>query len=209
MTSLVAAIPWLIFIPACFALNMAPGPNNMTAFLNGARMPLGAALLAGLGRAPAFALLILLTAVGLGAALAASATAFWVIKILGAAYLIYIGVKLWRAPPPAVERVGDPPTALAQARQDFLVAIGNPKAIAIFTAFFPQFIDVSRPIEAQVLIMGAAFLALEALAMAFYVLAGLAFGGVLGRSIGFTALNKSVGGFLVFSGVSLAISSRN
>ena len=198
---------WLLFAPACFALNAAPGPNNVTAFVAGARMPLGAALLASIGRLPAFMILIAVTAVGLGAALAASATAFWLIKILGAVYLIYIGVKMWRAPAAAFEDSASA-GAWRLAKRDFWVAIGNPKAIAIFTAFFPQFVDIAQPIEPQILQLGAVFLALEALAASLYVIAGRLLRGAVGRFGGFGLLQKGVGGFLVMSGVSLAASSR-
>lgn len=202
---------WLLFLPACFALNAAPGPNNVTAFVNGARLPFGLALLASLGRQPAFALLIVITAVGLGAALAASASALWIIKILGAAYLIYIGVKMLRAPAEAMDSAaasGEKGEVAALARQDFLVAIGNPKAIAIFTAFFPQFLDPAAPVEPQILIMGAAFLGLEALAAVLYIVAGRLMGGAVRRAGGFGPLQKGVGGFLIFSGITMALSSE-
>ncbi|MEO1274867.1 MAG: LysE family translocator [Pseudomonadota bacterium] len=202
------SIAWALFIPACFALNAAPGPNNVTAFVSGARMPFGLAILAGMGRLPAFALLIAITAIGLGALLAASTAALWVIKILGAVYLVYIGWKLFRTPGAAIPT--EPDRAVwAAAKQDFWVAIGNPKAIAIFTAFFPQFLDPSRGVEAQILVMGGAFLVLEGLAMLLYVLAGRLMRGAVHRVGGFGLLNKGVGGFLVFSGVSLAFSARN
>lgn len=198
---------WFLFVPACFALNAAPGPNNVTAFVNGARLPVGAALLASLGRQPAFALLIAVTAVGLGAALAASASALWIIKILGAAYLIHIGVKMLRAPAARLEAAGEG-DVVALARQDFLVAIGNPKAIAIFTAFFPQFLDPAEAVAPQILLMGAAFLGLEMIAAAIYVLAGRLFGGAVRDSKAFGWLQKGVGGFLVFSGLSMALSAQ-
>ncbi len=200
-------ISWALFVPACFALNMAPGPNNVTAFVNGARLPVALALLASAGRLPAFALLIAITAVGLGAALAASGSALWIVKILGAAYLVYIGVKMLRAP--AAEAKTDlAGGAWAYARQDFLFAIGNPKAIAIFTAFFPQFLSEGAPIAPQILTMGAAFLLLELLAGALYVLAGRFTRGLVDRMGGMGRLQQGVGGFLIFSGVSLAASNR-
>ena len=87
-------IAWALFIPACFALNCAPGPNNMMAFSNAARLGFVMACLGGLGRIPAFAALIGITVLGLGAVLAASAEAFLLIKIAGAVYLVYTGFQL-------------------------------------------------------------------------------------------------------------------
>lgn len=207
VAELAARIPWLLFAPACFALALAPGPNNLTAFVNGARLSLGPAVLACAGRLPAFAILIVITAIGLGAALAASTSALWLIKILGAAYLIYIGVRMLRT------RAADAIDPGAQsfwplAKQDFLVAIGNPKAIAIFTAFFPQFLVSETNVAAQILIMGAVFLALEFVAAVTYVIGGRVLGGAVRRAGFFDWIQKSVGGFLVFSGISMAASSR-
>ncbi len=198
---------WLLFLPACFALNAFPGPNNMTAFVNGARMPVATALIASLGRLPAFALLITITAVGLGAVLAASASALWVIKIVGALYLTYIGIRMVLARPAPVEDDGQA-DMLPLARQDFLIAISNPKAIAIFTAFFPQFLDHTQPVEPQILAMGGVFLALETVAAALYILAGKLMHTTVQQFGGFGMLQKGVGGFLVFSGVSMALSSQ-
>lgn len=196
---------WLIFIPACFALNMAPGPNNITAFATGARFGFWAGFLAALGRMPAFAFLITITAVGLGAALAASALAFTVIKYVGAVYLVYVGIHMWRAriDPAELEQDLD---IRALVRRDFLIAITNPKAIAMFTAVFPQFLDPALPVAPQFLWIGTTFLCLETVAIAIYVAAGKALSGVINQTVLGRALNKAVGGFLVFSGASLALS---
>jgi len=203
------AVAWALFIPACFALNMAPGPNNLLAFTNAARFGFIHALVGGSGRLVAFALMVTLVAVGLGALLATSETAFLMVKWCGAAYLIYVGIKLVRSRPAtaaAQEHVIANRTQLM--RQEFLFAAGNPKAIAIFTAFFPQFIEPSTAAFPQLLAMGGVFLALELVAIGIY-----SFGGTVARSLlnsvsVLTWLNKGVGAFLVGSGVSLALSSR-
>lgn len=200
-------INWALFIPACFALNLTPGPNNVTAFVNGARLPFLQALFACAGRVPAFAILVSITAIGLGAALAASGEALTAIKIIGALYLVYIGVKMMRAPTANAE-VGVDGDVWSFARQDFMFAISNPKAIAIFTAFFPQFLSESAPIAPQILSMGVAFVALELTAGLIYATAGRFMRGLVDRMGGFGRLQKGVGGFLVFSGVSLAASNR-
>lgn len=199
-------IAWALFIPACFALNCAPGPNNMLSFAYGARFGFAKAFLAGMGRMPAFALLIAVTIVGLGAILSASATAFHIVRIVGAVYLVYIGVKLWR------QAAADAKIVQTQLpdmmRRDFAIAISNPKAIAIFTAFFPQFIDRTLPVWPQLLQLGGAFLLLEVAAVALYAVAGYALGGVLKTERAFRAINRGVAAFLVASGVSLGLSGR-
>ena len=198
-------IPWALFAPACFALNMSPGPNNMTAFVNGARLPLWAALAASLGRQPAFAILISITAIGLGAALAASGAALWVIKIIGAVYLVYIGWKMITSPTGQARSFDGRAGFWPYMKQDFMFAISNPKAIAIFTAFFPQFLQEGQPVAEQIAVMGVAFLALEVLAAAIYVGCGRLLRGAVDRVGGFGPLQKGVGGFLIFSGAALIV----
>ena len=86
----------IVFVPACFALNMTFGPSNLLALTNGAREGIGKAATAALGRMVAYAGLIAITGIGLGALLAASALAFSIVKWAGAAYLVYLGIRLLR-----------------------------------------------------------------------------------------------------------------
>ncbi|MCC0030656.1 MAG: LysE family translocator [Brucellaceae bacterium] len=199
-------IAWSIFLPACFAINCAPGPNNMLAFSNGARLGLVPGMLGGLGRIPAFTLLILVTIVGLGAVLAASATAFTVVKLVGAVYLIYVGVQILRKAR-QLASMGVQDTSLrALMRRDFTLAISNPKAIAVFTAFFPQFVDPTMPAWNQLAQMGAAFLVMEVGAVALYVLAGVFLGRLIRSQRVFVHLNRLVGAALIVSGGTMAFS---
>lgn len=161
----------LLFIPACFALNMAPGPNNLLSLHNASRFGLRTACLAGGGRLLAFAGMITLAAMGLAVVLHTSEYLFLAIKLIGAAYLFYIAWQLWRAPVGEVIQADDQPRgAWRLARQEFWVAAGNPKAILIFTAFLPQFVSVnsSTPVSQQFLWLGVLFLLLEWSAIAIY-----------------------------------------
>ena len=89
----------LLFVPICFALNMTFGPSNLLSMTNGARAGIGFAALAGIGRLIAYGPMMAVSAAGLGVLLATSAVAFHVVKFLGAAYLIWLGIKLLRTPP--------------------------------------------------------------------------------------------------------------
>ena len=199
-------IAWSIFLPACFAINCAPGPNNMLAFSNGARLGLVPGILGGLGRIPAFTLLILVTIVGLGAVLAASATAFTAVKLVGAVYLVYVGVQILRKAR-QLASMGVQDTSLrALMRRDFTLAISNPKAIAVFTAFFPQFVDPTMPAWNQLAQMGGAFLVMEVGAVALYVLAGVFLGRLIRSQRVFVHLNRLVGAALIVSGGTMAFS---
>lgn len=163
-----------LFLPACFALNMAPGPNNLLSVSNSTRYGYRTACIAGLGRLLAFAGMIALASAGLAVVLQTSALLFYAIKIVGAAYLFYLAWQLWRANPGAEAAASDAPAGiLTLARQEFLVAAGNPKAILIFTAFLPQFVNPNQPVPAQFALLGALFLLLEWIAIGAYAYMGL------------------------------------
>ena len=163
-----------LFLPACFALNMAPGPNNLLSVSNATRYGYRRACVAGVGRLLAFAGMIALAAAGLAVVLQTSELLFYGIKIVGAGYLLYLAWQLWRANPAAEDAVTAPANGLlALARQEFLVAAGNPKAILIFTAFLPQFVDPNRAITPQFMLLGALFLLLEWIAISAYAYMGL------------------------------------
>ncbi|QJP95141.1 LysE family translocator [Pseudomonas fluorescens] len=163
-----------LFLPACFALNMAPGPNNLLSVSNATRYGYRRACVAGIGRLLAFAGMIALAAAGLAVVLQTSELLFYGIKIVGAGYLLYLAWQLWRANPAAEDAVAAPANGLlALARQEFLVAAGNPKAILIFTAFLPQFVDPNRAITPQFMLLGGLFLLLEWIAISAYAYMGL------------------------------------
>lgn len=165
-----------LFLPACFALNMAPGPNNLLSVSNATRYGYRRACVAGVGRLLAFAGMIALAAAGLAVVLQTSELLFYGIKIVGAGYLLYLAWQLWRDNPAAEDAVAAPANglqALALARQEFLVAAGNPKAILIFTAFLPQFVDPTRAITPQFMLLGVLFLLLEWIAISAYAYMGL------------------------------------
>ncbi|MHC8286322.1 LysE family translocator [Pseudomonas sp. XS1P51] len=163
-----------LFLPACFALNMAPGPNNLLSVSNSTRYGYRTACMAGIGRLLAFAAMIALASAGLAVVLQTSELLFYGIKIVGAAYLFYLAWQLWRAAP-GTETVmaGAPAGMLTLARQEFLVAAGNPKAILIFTAFLPQFVDPTQAVTPQFAVLGALFLMLEWIAIGAYAYMGL------------------------------------
>ncbi|NQZ81084.1 MAG: LysE family translocator [Colwellia sp.] len=164
----------VLFIPACFALNMIPGPNNLLSMANAQRYGFKYAVGAGLGRIAAFIVMIFLAATGLATVLYASETIFLTIKIIGAFYLFWVAYKLWNSKVPEVEEQNQDNNGIYQlAKQEFLLAAGNPKAILIFTAFLPQFIDSSQSAGSQFFILGAVFLFLELLSISIYAIFGV------------------------------------
>ncbi len=166
-------IDLLVFVPACFALNMAFGPNNLLALNHGAQSGVSLAFRAALARLLAFVLMITISALGMGILLSASATVFTALKLAGAAYLIWLGWRLLKSSSKMQA------TAIAHGfatvgeafRREGLVAIGNPKAILIFAAFFPQFVNVDS-YAASYVALGAIFIALEVVAILIYAMIG-------------------------------------
>jgi threonine/homoserine/homoserine lactone efflux protein len=118
----------LVFFPACFALNLAFGPNNLLSLTYGLREGVRVAVLASAGRLLAFAIMIVVTAFGVGAVLAASELVFTILTWAGAAYLVWLGVKILTASGPVA--VPGAPTGRRPLKslllQEFWTAIGNP-----------------------------------------------------------------------------------
>jgi len=203
---------WLLYIPAAFALNMFPGPNNILSMSNAARYGFGPAFYAGFARLPPFAVMVALTAAGLGALLTASETAFLMLKWGGAAYLFYLGLRTIFAPSSAPIEAGLAPAERADlrtlARRDFLVAASNPKAMAIFAAFMPQFIAPGSPYWLQLTEMGVAFLAMEIVAIALYAILGLRLRAMAATARGLAWVTRGSGVALILSGVALAMTRR-
>ncbi len=199
----------LLFVPACFALNMAFGPNNLLSMTIGARHGVRTALHASVGRLVAFTLMIAVAALGMGALLMASALAFTVVKVLGAAYLIWLGVRILRSKPDVSSVQADLGSGGVRSymRQEFLVAIGNPKAILIFTAFFPQFVAPGN-YWGSFTILGGIFLVLEVIAIAIYAYAGTRLSGVMRNARGLRWINRISGGTMIAFGAVLAVAKR-
>ena len=168
---------WLLYLVASVGLSLTPGPNGLLALTHGACFGLRRSVGTVLGGAAGFLLLIAASLAGLGALLAASEQAFTVAKWIGAAYLVYLGIKVWRSPaaivavgPGAADAGGARPSDLF--RQGFLVAVSNPKALVFFAAFLPQFIVPGLPYWMQLAVLGGTFVVVEILYE--LMLAGLA-----------------------------------
>lgn len=200
---------FLLFAPACFAINMAFGPNNLLSLTNAARSGVAPAVLAAAGRIVSFAVMIAIAGVGLGAILAASETIFTAVKWAGAAYLIWIGIKLIRAGVPLLGN--DPSTVPLSLRkltlQELWVAAGNPKAILVFTAFFPQFVD-PQAYASSFAILGATFLVFEVVAIMVYSFIGARLGRYIRNGRILKWFNRMSGTMMIGFGLALMFTRR-
>ncbi len=202
---------WIAFVAASTALVLIPGPTVLLvvsyALGQGWRAALPMALGVALGDFTAMSLSVL----GIGALLMASATLFTVVKWVGASYLVYLGIKLFRAGGTlSAEPRTDESSALRMGAHAWLVTSLNPKGILFFVAFFPQFIDQHLAFWPQVLILQATFLAIAfANALAYAYFASRARGFVRNQRV-IGAINKAGGSMLIGAGVaSVAIRSGN
>lgn len=202
---------WAAFTAASAVLLVIPGPTILLvvsyALGQGWRTALPMAVGVALGDFTAMTLSML----GIGALLAASATVFTVLKIIGAGYLIYLGVKLFRAGGTLrAEPRTDAASSAKMMAHAWLVTALNPKSITFFIAFLPQFVDRHGDFFTQMMIFEATFLAL-AFANAFgYALVASRARGLVGNPKALRIFNRTGGTLLIGAGIAtVAIRSGN
>jgi threonine/homoserine/homoserine lactone efflux protein len=151
----------LAFAAMSFLLIVVPGPSVL--FTVGRALAHGrrAALSSVVGNAAGAYVLVVAVAFGVGALVASSAAAFTALKLTGAAYLVYLGVRTWRQrgslPDPATDG-GGTHGSLRTLREGFVVGVTNPKTIVFFAAVLPQFVDPAQEhVTGQMLLLGLVF----------------------------------------------------
>jgi threonine/homoserine/homoserine lactone efflux protein len=154
---------WLIYFLAALGLSLSPGPNGLLALTHGALHGRRRALYTIFGGALGFVVLIALSMFGIGVLLQRSVLWLTAMKWVGGAYLVWLGVQVWRAPPIGidVQGVARPPAAWSMFRQGALSALTNPKGLLFFAALLPQFIDPARSLYGQFVIMAGTFAVIE------------------------------------------------
>ncbi len=157
---------WLVYLAAAVGLSLTPGPNGLLSLTHGACYGFRPTVSTVLGGALGFFLLIAISLAGFGTLLAASERAFLVAKWIGAAYLVYLGIRVWRSAPPdfgaatCLTRTNDLGT-YKMFQQGFLVAVSNPKGLLFFAAFLPQFMVAGSPFLLQLAVFGGTFVLVE------------------------------------------------
>ena len=168
-----SASVWLAYFAACWVIAISPGSGAVLSMSHGLSYGLRQTSATILGLQAGLVFILLVAGGGLGALLLASETAFMIVKIVGALYLIYLGIQQWRAPvhagPEATVRV-----APMSARRRFLIGLltnaTNPKGIIFMVAVLPQFINPNRPLALQLLILAVTMCAVDLVAMHSYAL---------------------------------------
>ncbi len=196
---------WLIYLIAAIGLSLSPGPNGLLALTHGVLHGRRKALYTILGGALGFIAVIALSMFGIGALLKSSLTWLVVMKWLGGAYLVWLGIQVWRSPPIGVELQGSaqPRPGWSLFRQGALSALTNPKALLFFTAFLPQFIDPARSLVVQFVVMAGTFAIIEIATEVFIASAAHRISPWL-RRVG-RRFNQACGGVFVAIGIALPL----
>ena len=199
---------WLAFTAASIILLLIPGPTVLLvvsySLTQGRRVALATAAGVALGDFTSMTLSL----AGLGALLAASATMFTVLRWAGAAYLIYLGIRLWRAEP--VLATVDAPARSARSilHHAYTVTALNPKSLVFFVALVPQFISHDVALLPQLVILEATFVTLATLNTLMYALAADTLRSRIRRSSVLRWMNRIGGASLIGLGAATAALAR-
>jgi len=194
---------WWLFVGMTFVVSATPGPNMLLVMSHGARFGWRKAVMTMAGCMSALLTMMSLSAAGLGAVLHTSPRVFDALRYMGAAYLAYLGYRLWIAPShneqtseatadAAVQRSGG-----SLYREGLAVAASNPKAIVFAAAFFPQFIHADAPALPQFGILLSTFAVIEVAWYGIYAVSGHKLSRYLQRQEVLKAFNRVTGGVFV------------
>ena len=164
---------WVIFSTAAFLNIISPGPAILLAISNGVSLGLRAVIISAIGNMIGLFILSTVSMFGLGLILQTSALLFTLLKVLGATYLIYLGVKKFRSndiffvdsdTQIPFEKID----YFKKFKEAFIIAVTNPKAILFFVAFFPIFLDINSPPLSQFIIMTLTFMGISFASLVTY-----------------------------------------
>jgi threonine/homoserine/homoserine lactone efflux protein len=196
---------WWLYLGAIVLIACTPGPNVLYVTTRSIQYGLRASAAAMMGCLLALVLMLIGSVAGLSALLITLPMAFDILRYLGAAYLIWLGIQTWRAPdePADVANVTPEASLVGTFRGGFLVGISNPKLLIFATAFFPQFITPDTPWLPQFTVLVATFVAVELTFYLVYALGGRRLAAHLVRGVWRRRLNRASG--VIFAGFGVAL----
>ncbi len=204
---------YLLYLTVTAIMVASPGPGVILTLSNSIRYGIKSALSGVLGIALGILIIAIISASSLGVLLATSALAFTILKYIGAAYLIYLGIKLWRSP--TIKFEGDADSAVfnkaqyfPRFKEGFLVTLLNPKPIFFFMSLFPQFINHQQSYLLQFSILTLTFCGLILTVHALYALGANSVKSWLSTPKGSKTINRVGGSVFVLFGFGLATSQR-
>jgi threonine/homoserine/homoserine lactone efflux protein len=202
----------MLFTLTSFVAIATPGPTVLLALSNGARFGTRVALFGMLGAMLSDLILIGAVSIGLGAVLAASETAFQILKWIGVNYLLYLGIQLLRTKPESQHGVLElHPTPIHPYRlflKCLLVALTNPKGYLFFSAILPQFVNPQAPQFPQYVLLALTFTAIDGLVMLAYARSGARAVQIFRTPMAMVWINRFSGGAIVVLAGALALYRR-
>jgi homoserine/homoserine lactone efflux protein len=202
---------WLTFFAASWAISISPGPGAIASMSAGLNHGFKYGYVTVFGLVLGIWSQLLIVGVGLGALIAASATAFTLVKWLGVAYLVWLGIAQWRAPARPMVALSDTGEVVSQRSlilKAWMINVVNPKGTVFLLAVVPQFINLSQPLLAQYLIIGATLAFTDMVVMAGYTALASRVLGALKEPSHIRAMNRTFGGLFVLAGSLLALFKR-
>lgn len=157
---------WLIFLVTCIGLSLSPGPNSLLVITHGALHGRRKTLFTIVGGVIGFVIIIALCMFGIGTLIKSSVFLLTVLKWIGGAYLVWLGIQTWRSPAIVLEMDHQPVRSSDWLlfRRGFLSAATNPKGLLFFSAFLSQFIDPHGSLLPQFTVVAATYATTEFLA---------------------------------------------
>ncbi|PKO60878.1 MAG: homoserine/homoserine lactone efflux protein [Betaproteobacteria bacterium HGW-Betaproteobacteria-18] len=202
---------WLTFFAASWAISISPGPGAIASMSAGLNHGFRYGYVTVFGLVLGIWSQLLIVGVGLGALISTSATAFTVVKWLGVAYLVWLGIAQWRAPARPMVALSDTGEAVSQRSlilKAWTINVVNPKGTVFLLAVVPQFIHLSQPLLAQYLIIGATLAFTDMVVMAGYTALASRVLGALKEPSHIRAMNRTFGSLFVLAGSLLAFFKR-
>lgn len=201
---------WLAFFAAAWAISISPGAGAVAAMSAGVNHGFARGYWLSLGLTFGIWTQLLVVGVGLGALIAASSLAFGVVKWLGVAYLVWLGIQQWRAPARPVEAASHA-AAVARRRlvlRGWVVNALNPKGTVFLLAVVPQFLDLDRALGTQYLLIAATLAFTDLVVMAGYTALASKLLRLLRSPAQVRALNRGFGALFIAAGALLATFRR-
>ena len=205
---------WLAYFAAAWLIALSPGSGAVLSMSHGLQYGVRQTTATIVGLQIGLAFILLVAGAGVGALLLASTTAFMVVKVLGAGYLIWLGVKQWRAPVDGAASDAAAPSEPAglSVRQRLLrgalTNATNPKGIVFMVAVLPQFIDPNKPLALQLAILLVTTLAVDSVVMHGYAFLASRLRALMQSVRARRAQNRVFGGVLMGMGASLLMVDR-
>ena len=198
---------WLLFLSIALVAIISPGPAVLLSITNSLTHGFTKSVFSSLGNIIGIFVVSSAAALGLGAVLQTSILLFTALKIFGAIYLIYLGISQWKSKHNIFEKPIETSKSNQGIRksfvQGFLVAISNPKAILFFTALFPQFIDLSKHIFVQFIILTTTFMFFSFTILLIYALSAHSAKGWFAKSNRAIWLNRISGTVFITFGLGI------